>query len=545
MLRTTAHLLCAALALSSLSTPPALAEGAGAATVGRLAFANSGAAAAQADFLYGLAQLHNFEYEDAAAAFRRAQAADPGFALATWGEAMTFNHPIWQEQDLAAARAVLARLGATPAERLAKAPTEREKDYLRVLDVLYGEGSKEERDFRYAAAMAELHRKYPDDVDAAAFHALALLGTAHAGRDFAIYMRSAALLEEVWCRAPEHPGVVHYLIHSYDDPIHAPLGLRAARVYARLAPAAGHAQHMTSHIFLALGLWDEVVASNQAALGAMNHMREGKGMHHRACGHYAFWLEYGYLQQGRVGAARQMLDACREEVRAAGAGAGSAAGRNSLDPDTTSVGSLVAMQARYLLDTGDWQGEVAGWEIDPLGLPAPRLTLAFLAGWKAAEKGDLAAAHAALERLKGARQDLEAYLDEKKESDPSYKARAEILVDQLQALLAHKEGKTAAAVEQLRRAARVESALPAAFGPPLVDKPSHEMLGEMLLAGGDPAQAILAFQGALARAPERTASLLGLARAATQSGDKALAAETYAKLRQIWRQADRVPEEVR
>ena len=171
--------------------------------------------------------------------------------MAFWGEAMTYTHPVWIQQDLAAARAVLARLGATPEARLAKAKTERERDYLRAVEILYGDGTKEERDFRYADAMAALHQRYPDDVDATAFYALSLLGTAHEGRDFAIYMRSAALLEEVFPTHQHHPGVLHYLIHSYDDPVHAPLGMRAARLYGSVAPNAGHALHMTSHIFVA------------------------------------------------------------------------------------------------------------------------------------------------------------------------------------------------------------------------------------------------------------------------------------------------------
>ncbi|HEY1416105.1 MAG TPA: hypothetical protein VGF42_09515 [Caulobacteraceae bacterium] len=159
---------------------------------GDVSFANSGAAAAQTAFLSGLALLHDFEYERAAEAFRRAEAADPGFAMAYWGEAMTFNHPVWFEQDLVAGRAALAKLGPTPQARAAKAPTQRERDYLAGVEILYGEGTKEARDFRYADAMAALHGAYPDDVDATALYALSLLGTCHEGRDFATYMKSAA-----------------------------------------------------------------------------------------------------------------------------------------------------------------------------------------------------------------------------------------------------------------------------------------------------------------------------------------------------------------
>ena len=158
---------------------PAVPDG----TYGHVDFANSGAASAQADFLTGLALLHDFEYPAAAEAFRRAEAADPGFAMAYWGEAMTFNHPIWMQQDLKAARDVLNKLAPTPPARRAKAKTEREKAYFDALEILYGEGNKEARDLRYEDAMAKLYARYPDDVDAAAFYGLAILGTAHAGRD--------------------------------------------------------------------------------------------------------------------------------------------------------------------------------------------------------------------------------------------------------------------------------------------------------------------------------------------------------------------------
>src|SRR5436853_6424044 len=280
--------------------------------VGEVSFANSGSPAAQEPFLRGLALLHNFEYPDAAEQFRAAQKIDPDFAMAFWGEAMTFTHPVWMQQDLDAARAVLARLGATAEARLAKAKTERERDYLRTLEVLYGSGTKEERDFHYADAMAALHQRYPDDVDATAFYALSLLGTAHQGRDFATYMRSAALLEEVFPTHSRHPGVLHYLIHSYDDPIHAPLGVRAARLYGGVAPNAGHALHMTSHIFVALGLWDDVIAANERAMRVVNQHRGDHGQSHKTCGHYGSWLDYALLQEQRFDEAKQQLDACRQ-----------------------------------------------------------------------------------------------------------------------------------------------------------------------------------------------------------------------------------------
>ncbi len=317
MKRAPISLFCLLSFLFLLSSAPALAQQ----DFGEVAFTNSGPPAAQADFLRGLAQLHNFEYDDAAEHFRKAQQTAPDFALAFWGEAMTQNHAVWHEEDVSAAREILNRLAPTPEARLAKAPTEREKLYLRSVEVLYGEGTKEERHQRHEAVLAELHRKFPDDVDGAAFYALATLGTAEHGRDFATYMRAAAVLEEVFPQHPRHPGVVHYLIHCYDDSVHAPLGLRAARIYSKIAPEAAHAQHMTSHIFLALGMWDDVVKANETAMGVVNRARQKVGKPAAWCGHINEWLEYGYLQQGRVADARRVLEGCRKTAEQAAAAA--------------------------------------------------------------------------------------------------------------------------------------------------------------------------------------------------------------------------------
>jgi tetratricopeptide (TPR) repeat protein len=304
--------------------------------VGLVNFATSGSAEAQPYFLRGLAQLHNFEYPDAANLFREAQKLDPNFALAYWGEAMTYNHPLWFEQDQAAAHTALGRLAPTPEARAARAGTERERDYLHAVEILYGEGSKEDRDDRYAAEMAALHEKYPVDVDAAAFYALSLMGTSHKGRDIPTYMRALAILEDLFYANPNHPGVAHYLIHASDDPVHAPLGLHAARSYSKIAPAAAHAQHMTSHIFVAMGMWDDVVRANEVASDVVNRSRAASNRPPMMCGHYTFWLEYGYLQQGRVQSARAVLEGCGKQAQRASASAGAA----SLDPDNSFLGSF-------------------------------------------------------------------------------------------------------------------------------------------------------------------------------------------------------------
>ena len=171
--------------------------------LGSLSFPNSGTAEAQAPFLRGVLLLHSFEFEPAAEAFREAQAADAGFALAYWGEAMTYNHPLWRQQDRDAALAALARLGATPDERAARAPTDREKAYLATVETLYGDGTKQERDQAYMRAMADLAYRFPDDMEARAFYALAILGSRDGTRDFATYRRAAAVAQPLFDANPE------------------------------------------------------------------------------------------------------------------------------------------------------------------------------------------------------------------------------------------------------------------------------------------------------------------------------------------------------
>jgi tetratricopeptide (TPR) repeat protein len=527
-------LLSSVLLIGSVAVNAATAASSSAA--GEVSFPNSGAAEAQQSFLYGLAQLHNFEYRSAARAFRAAQEKDSDFALAYWGEAMIYNHPLWLEVDPEAAREVLERLGPTPEARLAKAPTQRERDWLQAVEILYGEGTKHQRDLAYSQAMERLHRKYPEDPEAAAFYALSILGTAHSGRDFATYMRAAAVVEEVYRTRPRHPGVLHYLIHSYDDPIHAPLGLRAARTYAEVAPAAAHAQHMTSHIFVAMGMWDDVVKANQNASAVVNREREESGRPPRYCGHYNFWLLYGYTQQGRPDTAQELLAACRE----------TALGEESrpvLDPDNNDLHSYLQMRARYVIDTRQWDGEVAHQKLDLAAEYVPeRVTWHFTQGFAAAQRGDNEGLRAALGRLQEAARDLEPFV-EKSTNDfgPLVLARSAVLDLELQALVARAAGYQEKALSLLQRAVEKEEALPLLFGPPFVDKPSLELYGELLLEAERAEEAVEVFSRSLARTPERTATLEGLAEAAELAGDEAKAADLRARLGRIWHRAESKP----
>jgi tetratricopeptide (TPR) repeat protein len=494
---------------------PALAQS----EVGEVSFANSGAPAAQEPFLRGLALLHNFEYPDATEQFRKAQEIDPGFAMAYWGEAMTYTHPVWFQQDLEAARAVLKRLGATPEARLAKAKTERERDYLRTIEVLYGEGTKEERDFRYSDAMAGLHQRYPEDVDATAFYALSLLGTAHNGRDFAIYMRSAALLEEVFPTHQHHPGVLHYLIHSYDDPIHAPLGLRAARLYGGVAPNAGHALHMTSHIFVALGRWDDVIAANEKAMSVVDVQRAAKGKPAKTCGHYPSWLHYGFLQEHRFDDAKRQLDACRQMAQREASGGPGAEG------DPSIVSSYAEMRLFQWIETGRWDA-AEDLSLPAEGFGAARFLQAYgeaLVAAKGATKGDSSAFHAAAARLRERQKDFLAELGQKGSAAVG-RATADVVVREIGAL------------EMIRKVVEAENAMPLEFGPPAIQKPASELLGDELLALGRNAEAEAAYQAALARAPGRTLSLQGLLRTQQALGKAEAAERTRAQLQEYVRE---------
>ena len=238
--------------------------------LGNIDFPNSGAADAQEAFLTGVKALHSFQFDEARFAFEEAQEIDPSFALAYWGQVMSDNHPLWAQQDIDAASAALERLAPSFEGRLAKAPTAKEKAFLTAVEVLYfSPGDKLTRDHAYSAYMASMQERWPDDHEIAIFHSLSLLGTVRPGdRGFRRQARAAAIAMDVFEENPNHPGAAHFIIHSFDDPDHAILALPAAKVYAGIAPAAAHALHMPSHIFLQLGMWDGVVSSNIDAYAA-------------------------------------------------------------------------------------------------------------------------------------------------------------------------------------------------------------------------------------------------------------------------------------
>src|SRR5713226_6616494 len=313
--------------------------------LGRIDFATWGSPEAQKHFLRGALLLHSFEFDDAAEEFRQAQKIEPDFAMAYWGEAMTYNHPLWMEQNPEAARKVLEKLAPTKEARLAKAPSKREKMYLEAVEALYAPGDKVSDDKAYAESMRRLHEEFPEDQDAATLYALALLGSCEGKRDTATYMKAAAIAEEVFAENPLHPGAAHYLIHSYHAPVHAPLGMRAARLYAKIAPAAGHALHMPSHIFFASGMWEEAAASNEAAWKASLDRAQRKRLDADEHNYHAlFWLEYSYLELGRYADARRVL--ALMEADAAKGGSDRAKSHRAM------------MRAAWVIETRRFDGEV-------------------------------------------------------------------------------------------------------------------------------------------------------------------------------------------
>jgi tetratricopeptide (TPR) repeat protein len=453
--------------------------------------------------------LHSFEYRQAREEFLVAQRLAPAFAMAYWGEAMTYNEPIWFAQDAASARAAL--------KRSPKAHTDREAAYLQAAKILFGDGKKEERDFAYSAAMRRLHERYPNDDEAAVFYALSLLGTCHRGREFRTYMRAAAIVEDVLLRNPEHPGALHYAIHCYDDPVHAPLGLRAARVYGKVAPEAPHALHMPSHIFVAMGMWPEAAESNERAFAASRATQPME-----AGGYHAlWWLEYTYLQQGRYAEARRMLETMESLV--------------SKEAPALVRFHLVQMRAMYSIEAGRPYTNTAITE--DLDLPARAAGL-FAAGVDALNHGNRGEADRSLASIRqlGAPSGGEAAHQE--HIYPGDARVVSVMEKEMAALLSMADGKSKEAIDQMKAAINIENNTPFEFGPPSPPKPAHELLGEILLSLGQPQLARVQFELALQRAPKRALSLLGLARAYVALGDKTAAREAYGDLKKIWSGAD-------
>jgi hypothetical protein len=342
--------------------------------------------------------------------------------------------------------------------------------------------------------MAGIRLDYPEDPEAGAFHALAILGTAHEGRDHVTYMRAAAIAGDVFRDHPEHPGAAHYMIHSFDDPEHAPLGLAAARAYSGIAPDADHAQHMTTHIFLALGMWKDVVRANEMADAVVDRDRAARGEGPSFCGHYNEWLLYGYLMEDRREDAMALLDGCHRTAISAGGRA---------------AASFSEMRARYVIDSEEWDGPALSMTADYGDRAGPPLRDAWLEGYVAGVNGDAEGTRAALETFRALRPAAEQEMSREGLTDETYERRPEVLELQLEGLALVAEGSGAEGLARIESAAALEEQLPFTYGPPAIDKPSYELLGEMLLEAGRTEEAAEAFAAAAARTPGRIPATQG------------------------------------
>jgi tetratricopeptide (TPR) repeat protein len=409
---------------------------------------------------------------------------------------------------------------------------------LDALDTLYGDGPKSERDRAYMRKMEQLAARFPEDQEIQLFYALSVFGVQAGVRDIDSYMLATAISDAVFAENPQHPGAAHYLIHGVDDPVHAVLGLRAARALGSMAPDAAHAQHMTAHIYTALGMWDDVVIANEAAVRVRNEMRAESGEAPSKTGHYNAWLIYGYLQQGRVEKAGELLDAAYAEAQAYD---GPAVDRMALDPDDSVVGSAVEMWMRYLIETGDWDGERADWSFRLGDAFGPNLDFNFVQAMRAANASLSSNAQEQLTQFQRLRSELATVLDHQDEPSPTnlmYLDRLEILEQEILAKVEEAKGQYPKAIAYAREASRLEGALPRAFGPPFITMPSAQLLGDLQLAAGEYRLAAEAYTLELERNRQRTAALSGLIRSQSALGNETEANYYRNVLGQIWHLAD-------
>ena len=490
--------------------------------LGTIDIPNSGSAEAQDAFLEGVGLVHSFMWEDAIAAFQEAQKIDPNFYLAYWGEALSHyegHHFSATSTDVSAGRAALKKVGATKKERLEKAPTERERGYMEAVELLFGAGSPEERSLAYSDAMGRLWEAYPEDHEAATLYALGLMRTNVRGEDsIRDDMKAGSIAQLVFRANPDHPGAAHYVIHAYDDPIHAPIALYAAHKYSEIAPSAVHALHMPAHIFVQHGMWDHVVERNTESYDASAARAKRKGLSPtRHSWHALYWLQYGYLQQGQYAKAQEQV----EEIRAI----------SKRDDATRRIGNtLMRMESLQVVESEHWKvnnidtvlEQVRGTgEIDERAAAAVLLAN----GMSAAKTGDIATAKKAASGLKD--------LDAKMEDDAPGSEQITISWKEVEAIIAEAQGRKADALAHMKEAVAIAETLVPPSGPPGESetdtpvKPPHELYGEMLLAQGMEEKALEQFAISLRRTPNRARSLLGGARAAVASGDTEFARELY------------------
>jgi hypothetical protein len=474
--------------------------------------------------------------------FRESTTIDPDCMMGYWGEAMAHNHPIWGDpQETEAARKVLEQIKYTP--KL----TPRECAYLQAVKVLYGDGEKPTRDRAYSAAMEKISRDYPDDVEAALFYALSLMGTVRAEdpAGLQIRLRAGAIASKVYQKNPNHPGAAHYILHAYDDPEHAAQALLAARRYAEIAAGAPHALHMPSHIFLQLGMWPEAAASNEASWTASDQWVKQKNLPiSKRDYHGLHWLLYIYLQQGRYGKAEELLNVMRQSL----------AEFPKDDPRNLMFGTFTyaSMTAAFVAETERWDSAE-----QLLGIPhaktedsksqgssspnpiqayvvVPQIPAIFTRGLAAAAQGSpdpqkyITELNTIREQQSGAKEPFIAQVVK----------MTEIQELEIAAMFNVAKGIFDEAIKTMKQATALEEAMPPPSGPPTVIKPPHELFGEILLRADRPKEAAQQFATSLRRHPNRARSLLGAARAAAKNGDPQGAAHAYVQFSRQWQQGD-------
>ncbi|HXH52671.1 MAG TPA: hypothetical protein VNH53_04475 [Sphingomicrobium sp.] len=494
--------------------------------LGKVSFETSCNANANALFQSGLGWLHSFEYEQAARVFSQAAAADTSCAIAHWGVAASYYHPLWAPPSAAELEKAS---GALASAKAAGAKSPRERDYIAALETFYRDSDKldhKTRALAYSAALEQLHKSYPEDRDAAVFYALSLVaaGMMDKDPDFAKEKAAGAILNQVLAQEPDHPGVAHYLIHSFDYPALAELALPAARRYASIAPASPHAQHMPSHIFVRLGLWDEAIKSNLASEAAARSLAQAQGLPDSSSErlHAMDYLAYAYLQTGQDAQAERVLAELNAIQRA--------------DPPVFSVAyAATAIPARLVLERRMWK-QAAMLELpDNVRNLAPldqfkwgQAHLHFARAVGAARSRDVARARDELAKLTALEEAITVPAG-------SYDWRTQVSIERqiAQAWLAHAEGRGDEAVRVMRAAADLDDASEKHPVTPGAILPAREQLGELLMELGDARGALAEYEMSLTRSPRRLAGVYGAARAAKLADDSTKARTYYAQLAEL------------
>jgi hypothetical protein len=490
-------------------------DGDGKGRLGRVDFPNTCSPAVQQDLTRAIAMLHSFWYSEGLATFRSVQQRDPNCALAGWGTAsLLMNNPLAGQG--ASEKAAQDAQAAIDWARGAGAKSQRERDYVEAVAAYYMDfGSRPERARQQTRSDAyrALAAKYPDDDEAQIFSALYLAGTqSQADQTYAAYLQAAGILEGQFKKHPDHPGVAHYLIHSYDAPPIAAKGLNAAQRYAGIAPDAPHALHMPSHIFTRVGYWKESAATNQRSYEVAL-----SGNDFDEAFHASDYMVYAYLQLGRDLAARTAT----ERVLPLASGARLQAGPYA----------IAAMPARLALERGDWK-TASQLELRPSRFPFVDAITVYARSLGAARSGDVASAERGAEQLGEFQKELTL-------SNNAYWA-GEVEVQRVTALawIAHAKGSDEEAAKLMRQAADLEDAREKHIVTPGRMLPARELLGDMLLETKQPAAALKEFEASQQREPNRFRGYLGAARAAEAMGDRSKAAGYYAKLTELAKDAD-------